>query len=243
MSVTFTRNGAHDLGGTVGLGPVPVETDEPVFRAAWEGRTHGATIAAIITGILVPPTHRAVIEALHPVAYLSMAYYEKWLYALERCAVTAGVLTQEEIEARVADTLATPDAPMPQDRNPEILAGVVGFVTDGVPHGPEHLAQPPRFAPGDAVRTKRIVLESPGRPHTRLPGYAQERLGVVEIVHRPMLLEEVLVASGEVRWEHVYAVRLRTIDIWPDADERDTIMIDLWESYLEDPADQDQEQP
>ena len=105
------------------------------------------TIAAIITGILVPPTHRAVIETLHPVAYLSMAYYEKWLYALERCAVTAGVLTQEEIEARVADTLATPDAPMPQDRNPEILPGVVGFVTEGVPHGPEHLAQPPRFGP------------------------------------------------------------------------------------------------
>lgn len=104
MSVDFTRNGAHDLGGTVGLGPVPIEAKEPVFHAAWQGRTHGATIAAIITGILVPPTHRAVIEA------------------------------------RVAVTLATPDAPMPRDRNAEILAGVMGFVTEGVPHGPEHLA-------------------------------------------------------------------------------------------------------
>ena len=29
-------NGVHDLGGTDGLGPVPVPKDEPVFRADWE---------------------------------------------------------------------------------------------------------------------------------------------------------------------------------------------------------------
>jgi hypothetical protein len=86
------------------------------------------------------------------------------------------------------------------------------------------------------VRTKRIELRAPGRPHTRIPGYAQDRLGVVEDVRRPMLLEDALVASGEVRFEHVYAVRLRTRDIWPDAGRRDTIVVDLWESYLCDDA-------
>ncbi len=29
-------NGVHDLGGTDGLGPVPVPPSEPVFRADWE---------------------------------------------------------------------------------------------------------------------------------------------------------------------------------------------------------------
>jgi nitrile hydratase beta subunit len=241
----FTRNGAHDVGGTAGLGPVPVESDEAVWHAPWEGRALGATLAAVTTGMLVPPTHRAVIEALHPVTYLSMNYYELWLYALEQRAVAAGVLIQEEIEARVADTLATPDAPMPRDRNPEILTAVMGLITKGLPPGPEHLAQPPRFTSGDTVRTKRIELEAPGRPHTRIPGYAQGRVGVVEMVHRPMLLEDTLVASGEIRLEYVYAVRLRARDVWPDAGERDTIVIDLWESYLEDdarPTDQYEEQ-
>jgi nitrile hydratase beta subunit len=243
----FTRNAANDIGGTVGLGPVPMETDEPGWRGAWERQAFGTTVAAVIKGMLVPPTQRAAFEALHPVTYLSMTFYERWLYALEQCAVTTGVLTQEEIEARVADTLANPDAPMPQDRNPEILEGIQGFLDKGMLHGPEQLAQPPRFAPGDIVRTKRIELQAPGRPHTRMPGYAQERLGVIEMVHRPMVLEDILVASGEIRYEYVYAVRLRTREVWPDAGERDTNFIDLWESYLEDhalpPANQQEEQP
>lgn len=232
----FTRNGAHDIGGTVGLGPVPIETAEPAGRAGWERRTLGATVSAVVTGMLVPPTHRAVIEALHPVAYLSMGYYEQWLYALEQCAVTAGIVTQGEIEARVADTLSNPDALMPQDRNPEILEGVRGLIAKGVSLGPDQLGQPPRFTAGDIVRTKRIELRAPGRPHTRIPGYAQGRAGVVEMVHRPMLLEDILAASGQIHFEYVYAVRLRTRDVWPDAVGRDAIVVDLWESYLEDDA-------
>ena len=232
----FPRSGAHDLGGMEGLGPVPIEADEAPWHEVWEGRTLGAPLAAVVSGMLVPPTHRAVIEALHPVTYLSMSYYELWLYGLEQRAIATGVLTQEEIEARLADTLSNPDAPIPEDRNPAILEGVRGLISQGVSPGPERLEQPPRFTRGDVVRTKRIELRAPGRPHTRIPGYAQDRLGVVEDVRRPMLLEDALVASGEVRFEHVYAVRLRTRDIWPDAGRRDTIVVDLWESYLCDDA-------
>lgn len=231
-----TTNGAHDVGGTAGLGPVPVGSDEPVWHAPWEGRVLGATLAAVTTGMLVPPTHRAVIEALHPVTYLSMDYYELWLYALEQCAVKTGVLTQQDIEARLAETLRVPDAPMPQDHRPDIVDNVNALITHGVPAGPERLTQPPRFAFGDTVRTKRIELQAPGRPHTRIPGYAQNRVGIVEIVHRPMLLEDTLVATGEVVFEYVYAVRLRAHDVWPDTAQLDTIVVDLWESYLEDEA-------
>src|ERR1700758_5311377 len=63
----FPRSGAHDLGGMEGLGPVPIEADEAPWHEVWEGRTLGATLAAVVSGMLVPPTHRAVIEALHPV--------------------------------------------------------------------------------------------------------------------------------------------------------------------------------
>jgi nitrile hydratase len=222
-----------------------METDEPGWRSPWERQAFGASVSAVMKGVLIPPTQRAAFEALHPVAYLSMSFYERWLYALEQCAVTTGVLTREQIEARVAETLANPDAPMPLDRNPEILEGIRGFLNVGIPLGPERLAQPPRFASGDIVRTKRIELEAPGRPHTRMPGYAQERRGVIEKVYRPMILEEVLVATGEIHYEYVYAVRLHTRDVWPDAGERDSNFVDLWESYLEDdalPHDHEQEE-
>jgi nitrile hydratase len=236
MSAVFPRNGAHDLGGMVGLGPIPIGTDsdEPVGHT-WKGRALGATIVALVTGMLVAPTHRAVLEAVHPVAYLSMSPYELWLYALEQSAVTAGVVTREEMEARVATTLANPNEPMPHDRQPEILEGVQGLIGKGIPPGPEQLPRPPRFSVGDIVCAKRIALDAPGRPHTRIPGYAQERSGVIEMVHRPMLLEDV-VGAGQRQFEYVYAVRIRIDDVWPDAAGPDTIVVDLWESYLEDHA-------
>lgn len=230
--MTLRRNGAHDVGGLVGLGPISIETDEPVWHAEWEGRTLGATVAAMITGMLVPPTHRAVIEALHPVAYLSMSYFEQWLYGLEQCAVQRGVLSEAEIEMCVTDLMAEPDAPIPDVRNPEILEGVIGLMTKGVPRGPHTLGQPPRFEVGDVVRTKRIEPLSGAPFHTRIPGYAQEACGTVEIVHPPMLLEDALVALGEATFEYVYAVRLRAHDIWPDAGVHDSVVVDLWESYL-----------
>jgi nitrile hydratase subunit beta len=236
MLTMLKRNGAHDVGGMAGLGPVPMAIDDAVGHPAWESRALGATVAAVTRGMLVPPTQRAVIEALHPVVYLSMGYYERWLYALEQCAIKAGVVTADEIETRVAVTLANPDAPLPVQHRPEILDAVKGLIAHGVPPGPERLGQPPRFAPGDIVRTKRIELQGPGRPHTRIPGYAQARVGVVEIVHRPMLFEDALVASGQIEFEYVYAVRLRTRDVWADAQDRDSVTVDLWESYLEKDA-------
>ena len=38
-------NGAQDLGGMMGFGPVVPETDEPPFHAAWEKRALGLTLA------------------------------------------------------------------------------------------------------------------------------------------------------------------------------------------------------
>jgi nitrile hydratase subunit beta len=246
MSAAFPRNGAHDVGGMVGLGPITIgpDTDEPVGRR-WEGRALGTTIVAVVTGMLTAPTHRAVLEALHSVAYLSMNSYELWLYALEQSAVAAGVVTPQEIESRVARSLANPNEPMPHDCRPEILDGVRGLIGNGIPLGPVRLQRPPRFSAGDIVSTRRIQLEAPGRPHTRIPGYAQGRCGVIEMIHRPMLLEDV-VSSGQRQFEYVYAVRIRIDDVWPAAAVRDdAIVVDLWESYLEDmqsPVSNEQEE-
>ena len=38
-------NGAHDMGGQMGFGPVEEEPDEPVFHADWERTAFGLTIA------------------------------------------------------------------------------------------------------------------------------------------------------------------------------------------------------
>ena len=38
-------NGAHDMGGAMGFGPVVPEHNEPVFHARWEARVRAMTFA------------------------------------------------------------------------------------------------------------------------------------------------------------------------------------------------------
>jgi nitrile hydratase subunit beta len=228
-----SRTGPHDLAGMVGLGPIPIEADEPVWHARWQGRVLGATLAAVTSGLLVPPTQRTQVEGLHPVAYMAMGYYEAWLYALERCGVATGAVTPEEIEKRFAELQANPETPMPADTNGEIKPRVQHLMRQGVPAAPEKLEHPPRFAPGDVVTTKHVTV-TPGRTHTRIPGYAQGRTGVIEKVYQPMVLEDALVAGEGVRLEYVYSVRLDSSHVWQQDAGAHRILVDLWESYLEE---------
>jgi nitrile hydratase len=231
--------GPHDLGGTTGLGAIPIEANEPVWHAPWEGRVVGATLVGVTSGLLLPPTHRTQIEGLHPIAYMSMSYYEQWLYALERLCVANGVATQADIESRVIELQENPDTSMAENAEQEIKSRVEHLVHRGVPPGPGSLDQPPRFVPGDAVSTKRVTVV-PGQSHTRIPGYAQGRSGVIEIVKAPMVLEDAYVAGEGIHLEYVYTVRLESADVWGQNAGTHRVLVDLWESYLEPSAATDQ---
>ena len=101
-------NGAHDLGGMDGLGPINHEVDEPVFHAEWERRVFALTLAMGFYGAWNLDTSRHARERTPPAAYLSLSYYEIWLAGLERLLDETGLLTQAEIEARVAALRAEP---------------------------------------------------------------------------------------------------------------------------------------
>jgi nitrile hydratase len=97
---------------------------------------------------------RRVLEAA-PRA-LSLRYYERWCFAVTTLLIETGVLSNEEVESRLAA------AATPQQR--------------GVPAG-----EAPRFAAGARVRV--LCENPPGRwrtPHTRTPAYVQGQCGVVE---------------------------------------------------------------
>ena len=96
-------NGAHDLGGMHGLGPIDPEKDEPVFHEEWERRCFALTLAAGFLGKWNIDMSRYARERMHPAEYLRTSYYEHWLHGLERLLVEQGLLTEEEIEARVRE--------------------------------------------------------------------------------------------------------------------------------------------
>ena len=95
-------NGVHDLGGLHGFGPVVAEADEPVLHAEWERRAFALTLAAGFLGEWNIDMSRWAREQMPPARYLAASYYEHWLWGLEHLLVERGLLTREELEARVA---------------------------------------------------------------------------------------------------------------------------------------------
>src|SRR3954468_22244745 len=92
-------NGAQDLGGMMGFGPVEPEPDEPVFHADWERRAFGLTLAMGATGEWTLDASRFARESLEPARYLSSTYYEIWLAGLERQLAERGLVAPDEVEA------------------------------------------------------------------------------------------------------------------------------------------------
>jgi hypothetical protein len=90
-------NGAHDLGGMHGFGPVPYESNEPVFHEDWERRVFAMSWALDAT----VDEFRHAIERMGNDRYLSSSYYEHWLAAMETLFLEKGTITEEEYLERL----------------------------------------------------------------------------------------------------------------------------------------------
>jgi hypothetical protein len=90
----------HDMGGQPAG---PVDTSEHV-TALWEKRVDAMMM--LLTNrkppLLTVDQIRRAIESLPPDAYDRMGYYERWIAALTQIMTERGVLTRDEIDARVA---------------------------------------------------------------------------------------------------------------------------------------------
>ena len=216
----------QDLGGHRGFGPVPIEQDEPVFHSDWEASVIAGILATMRAGLYNLDQFREAIDELDPLSYLTLGYYRRWLHTLEVNCLRTGVFTDEELEARIQAIAA--GAETPPGSNTAIAGQLHELIyTSGPEQRPMEAA--PAFAVGDAVRGR--VLE--GARHARIPAYAQGRRGVVEQVHPAFPYPETSRLGQGERPEYVYGVRFESRELWPDADERSTVVVDLWETYLE----------
>src|SRR3954468_5932781 len=113
-------NGAHDMGGMHGFGPVVREENEPVFHADWERTVCAMNRAIRARGLINIDESRHGIERMPPAEYLAASYYERWLSSLERNLVDKGIVTREELASRAALLAEHPDTPTPQRDDPEL---------------------------------------------------------------------------------------------------------------------------
>ena len=84
-----------------------------------------------------------------------------------------------------------------------------------------------RFAAGSRVRARTADADG----HTRLPRYARGHTGeVIEVRATWQVPDEAV--RGIVRAEPVYAVRFSAAGLWGSGSH--SVIIDMWESYLEE---------
>jgi nitrile hydratase subunit beta len=216
-------DGAHDMGGAKGFGPVVPEPNEPVFHGDWERRAFALTVAMARPGGWNIDMSRFARENRPPEDYLSKSYFQIWLAGLETLMIERGLVTREEIEA---GKVLLPPKPgvtpiAPNEVTPAIRRG-----------GPteREAKRPAMFAVGETVRMKDIHPAT----HTRLPQYVRGRLGTIELNHGCHVFPDTnsLGKGEDPQW--LYTVRFDGPELWgKDADPTLSVSVDAWESYLE----------
>lgn len=210
-----------DLGGRDGYGPVLPEAEGELFHADWEARALALTLAMGATGAWNIDASRSARETLPDYARLS--YYQIWLAALQRLMVERGMLFEDELVAgcrlhasrAVARVLHAADVAAALARGAATERAATGLA---------------RFAVGDLVRTRPQRVDH----HTRLPGYAQGRLGRVERVHGVHVFADANAQGLGEQPQWLYTVAFEGRELWGEhAEPGLRVSIDAWEPYLE----------
>ena len=219
-------NGAHDLGGMHGLGPInpEPEAEEPVFHTEWEKRVFGFTLAAGFLGKWNIDMSRHSRERQHPIDYLKHTYYENWFAGLKKLLVETGLISPEELETGKARGLAdkTTRKLVPKTKD------IAGILAKGNPVT-MNIETKPRFKPGDKV----FAINQHPEGHTREPRYVRGRIGTIHEHHGARIFPD-RNSEGSKEGHHLYSVRFDAKTLWGDADTgRTAVYVDLWEDYLE----------
>ena len=219
-------NGIHDMGGMHGMGPVHHEENEPVFHEPWEARAYAINfvVGRSSWNTWSIDARRFAIEVLPPAEYLRMSYYEKWLERIIECLIQQGVITRAE--------LASGQVSSPSRKQGPALAAEEAAATAsqrGNFRRPDAKAVA-RFAVGQQVRARNVHPTG----HTRLPRYARGKAGVIGCVRGIFVFPDANAHFQGEQPQYLYSVRFTARELWgEDASLRDSVSIDLGDSYLE----------
>jgi hypothetical protein len=96
----------HDMGG------LPAGTVEPADHdyQLWEKRVDAFMVLLSRKGYMTVDELRKCIESLPPDAYDKMTYYERWMASICNVLIHRGLITIDEVRAKLVDIEADPAA-------------------------------------------------------------------------------------------------------------------------------------
>src|SRR5258708_40352109 len=138
------------MGGMQGAGPIAPEHDEHVFHEQWEKKVFAMQTAASGQGLYSGAEFRHAIERMNWAHYLESSYYEHWLTAIETLLREKGIISREELEARVKQVKEHPEviANFPPSNGPDQLASRPEKMGRQGGSITREIATPLRFTPG-----------------------------------------------------------------------------------------------
>lgn len=213
-----------DLGGQHNADRVLPEAEGDLFHADWEPRALAVTLAMGATGSWNIDTSRAARETLRD--YARLGYYQIWIEALERLLIERGLASADELTAGRSLRLG------PQVARVLRADDVAAVLARGSPTE-RPAGTPARFKPGDQVRTRSLRVAH----HTRLPGYARGKQGVVESVHGVHVFADAHAQGLGEQPQWLYRVAFSGPALWGDETAPGlSVSLDAWDSYLEPAA-------
>lgn len=242
----------HHLGGLEGLDPITPEVE--VFVEPWEKRIFGIHTAMMALSNHLPtslpaydiesvPTTfksfwtwghlRMGAEGMHPFEYFRLRYYEKWLGGISAFFVSEGYITQEELDIRTAEILASSElaeASLPKGGKPAIDKQVVKYLREG--DSPMRDAPaPPKFALGDKVKIKEVNSAA----HSRLPGNLMGKVATVVRVYDNAFAYFFPTADGIGEPMPVYSLVFKPEELWAESITEPNMLYynEIFEAYIE----------
>ena len=217
-------DGAQDMGGVKGFGPVEPEPDEPVFHAEWERRAFALTLAMSRPGGWNIDMSRFARENRPHADYLSKSYYQIWLAGLERLMVERRLVSAAGDRAGPLAAAAEAGREDAEQRTTSRRCCIGAVRPSAIPLAPA------LFAIGDRVRMKNINPPT----HTRLPRYVRGRVGTIELLHGCHVFPDTNSLGQGENPQWLYTVSFAGPELWgADADPTVKVSVDAWESYLE----------
>jgi nitrile hydratase len=160
-------------------------------------------------------------ERLPAMQYWSSSYYEVWIAGLVTLMSDAGLVSKDEI---ASGHTSTPPKPVTR------VASAAMIPTILQKGGPASRASDLKasFRIGNKIRTRNINTEG----HTRLPRYARGKAGEIIAIHGTHVLPDSSAHRLGDNPQWLYTVRFTAKELWGH-DNKDHVMLDLWEPYLE----------
>jgi nitrile hydratase beta subunit len=213
-----------DLGGRPSAQRVQPEPEGELFHADWEPRALAVTLAMGATGSWNIDMSRAARETLPD--YPGLSYYQIWIAALEKLLAERQLALADEL---VAGRALHPTVPVARVLK---AADVAAALAKGSPTE-RTIAAPARFRVGDRVRTRSHTAAH----HTRLPGYAHGKQGVIDSVQGAHVFADSHAQGLGEQPQWLYRVAFSGPELWgADAAPGASVALDAWESYLEPAA-------